>query len=309
MPTLSVLIHTKNSAATLKQALKSVQHLASEVIVIDMMSHDQTVEIAHQAGAKVFSHKDVGFVEPARNFGLSKVSGDWVFILDADEEVSPGLKEFLHSLIKIEQADLADCYYVPRQNLIFGKWVKTGWWPDYQLRLFRQGQVTWQDEIHSIPITSGKVAELPADLDYSIIHHNYQTVDQYIDRLNRYTRIESQQQLENPRINSKKLTASRLIQDFNDELLRRLFAERGIEEGLHGVGLSYLQSMFQLVTTLKIWQQKQFPPTTGHKQAVAAMRQLRQLQQDLNYWMADYMIQHTSGIPQWWWRIRRKAKI
>ncbi len=309
MPTLSVLIHTKNAARSLKRTLDSVKHLATEIVVVDMMSQDETAQIAQRAGVKFFTHKDVGFVEPARNFGLSKTQGDWILILDADEEVSPGLKEFLHSLIQIDQTDLVDCYYVPRQNLIFGKWVHTGWWPDYQLRLFRQGHVTWQNEIHSIPITSGKVAELPAEVDYAIIHHNYQTVDQYLDRLNRYTRIESQQQLNAPRMTSKKLTGARLIHDFNDELLRRLFAEKGIEEGLHGVGLSYLQSMFQLVTTLKVWQEKHFPPSTGHKQAQKSIQQLRQFQSELNYWIADYMIQHTSGIRQWWWRFRRKLKV
>lgn len=310
MHTLSILIHTKNSAQTVERTLKSVAHLGSEIIVVDMMSTDTTTQIAKKYTPHIYEYQDVGFVEPARNFALNKAHGDWIFILDADEEVSPGLKEYLMSLMTIDHADasIADCYYVPRKNIIFNHWMKTGWWPDYQLRLFKRSHVTWQDEIHSIPITTGTVAELPAEEEYVILHHNYQTVDQYLDRLNRYTRIESNQRLTTA-TPPKKLTAAELVRDFNDELLRRLFAEKGIEEGMHGVGLSYLQSMFQLVTVLKMWQEKKFPPTSGSQQAQKSIYQLRLFQRNLDYWIADYMVGKTTGLSQYCWRIRRKLKI
>ncbi len=332
---LSVVINTKNSAKTLEKALKSVKSLADEIVIVDMKSEDDTVKIAKKYTDKVFSHEDVGYVEPARNFAIAKATGDWILILDSDEEVSPGLKEFIMSLMRIDQTELdADCYYVPRRNMIWGKGMeKTGWWPDHILRLFKKGYVEWSDEIHSIPMTTGNVVELPAEDDYAIIHHNYDTVSEFVSRLNRYTDIEANKAHDAQRTtqNGLRLPAGKagitdscnLIREFNSELLRRLFASRGIEEGVHGVGLSYLQGMYQLVAELKAWEiEKVTEKQSGraskmqrskdverYRDIESSIAELRSFQRDLNYWIADWNFYNSSGLTKLVWRIRRKLKI
>lgn len=295
---LSVVINTKNAESTIKRTLESVS-FADEIVVVDMHSSDATTKIVKKYTDKLFTHKDVGYVEPARNYAISKAQGNWILIVDADEEVSPGLREFIMALVRIDQKaeEVADCYYIPRKNIIFDKWIqKTGWWPDHVLRLFKKGHVEWSDEIHSVPVTTGKVAELPAEEHYVLLHHNYQTVEQFIDRLNRYTTIEAQ--------NRQSARQGSLIKEFGDEVLRRLFADRGIEEGKHGLSLSFLQAMYQMIISLKIWQKNGFKQTKLEQEMT--IKELERFQKDLQYWIADWHVSRTVGLTKLYWKLIRR---
>ncbi|MEJ2348131.1 MAG: glycosyltransferase family 2 protein, partial [Patescibacteria group bacterium] len=89
---ISVVINTLNEEENLPRALSSVKDLADEIIVVDAMSKDTTVEVAKEAGAKVYLYKKpVTYVEPARNFAINKATHDWILILDADEKITPQL--------------------------------------------------------------------------------------------------------------------------------------------------------------------------------------------------------------------------
>lgn len=312
IPRLSVVINTKNAADTLARTLESVT-FADELIVVDMDSSDETIAIAKKFTQKIFSFEDVGYVEPARNFALSKVSGDWVLIVDADEVVTSELAGTIHDIITQnfrhgELADVdtqADCWYLPRCNVIFDKELEhTGWWPDYQLRLFKTTHVQWSDQIHSVPKTSGTVTRLPAERRFALIHYNYQTVAQFIDRLNRYTDIEAKRR--DVQNDTQPHHFSSPISTFSQEFLRRLFAQKGLEDGRHGVGLSLLQSMYLVVTELKQWQHLGFPQQESAQESIQALTSFKR---DLAYWIADWQVQHTSGLTQLWWRWRRKARF
>lgn len=111
---LSVVVNTKNSSTTLESTLKSAS-FADEIVIVDMHSSDNTKEIAKKYTNKIFDYQDVGFVEPARNFAIKKTTGDWIFILDADEEISDGLKKQIPSLITKN----VDIYDVPRKKYHF----------------------------------------------------------------------------------------------------------------------------------------------------------------------------------------------
>ena len=90
MAKISAVINTLNEAKKIGRCLASLKGFANEVIVVDMMSTDSTRDIVKKYGAKVFKHKRVGYVEPARNFAISKARYDWIIILDADEEIPEG---------------------------------------------------------------------------------------------------------------------------------------------------------------------------------------------------------------------------
>src|SRR5258708_5586692 len=192
---LSVVINTKNMGGTIRRALESIKDVATEIVIVDMNSTDETLKIAYQYTDKIFTYeKDLLFADPARNFALSKATGDWILVIDADEELSDSLKSMMKLIMsgKMDANLQADCYFIPRRNIIFGKRMeKTGWWPDYQLRFFKRGQAEWTDKVHTPPITHGKVVQLPAKDELAIIHHNYQTVAQYVERLNRYTTVQA----------------------------------------------------------------------------------------------------------------------
>ncbi len=303
---LSVVIHTKNAENTLEKSIKSVK-FADEIVVVDMMSTDDTIKIAKKFTSAIYSYPDVGYVEPARNFAISKAKGDWIFILDADEEVPEELERVIKGIVsRSKNKDTADCYYIPRKNMIFEKWIeKTGWWPDYVLRLFRKGHVEWSDQIHSIPITSGEVSELPKVEEIAILHHNYQHVDQYINRMNHYSGIQAKELLESQNV---EIDSKYIFKKFSGELLSRLFAQRGINDGSHGLSLSLLQSISEASVAMKIWDEKGFPETDKFQEE-ELIAEINQFKKELAYWLADWQVENNTGINKLYWKIRRKLFI
>ena len=301
--TISIVINTKNAAATLARTLESVHAWADEVVVVDMKSTDDTLKIAKRFKAKTFSFaKDEKYVEPARNFALEKAQGNWIFVIDADEAVPPSLRDFILEVVQGKSATIGDCYFVPRRNRIFGKWIEmSGWWPDYQLRFFRAGAVKWSTQIHTPPSTKGQTVYLPADPALALEHENYQSVTQFLERLNRYTSIDT------TRNTAQTTTTAQVIHRFTADFCRRLFVERSIDEGVHGVSLAYLQGMYEVVAELKGWESRGFPSTKDDQ--ALTISSLRQLEQSLNYWIADYMVKHTSGWRNVMWQFRRKLRI
>ena len=212
---VTVVINTKNAEKTLERTLKSVKDFET-IIIVDMESSDKTVSIAKKDTNKVFSYKDVGYVEPARNFAIDKAPTEWVLIVDADEEVPTNLAKKVQELSQSTSDNV--CYFVPRKNIIFGKWIqKTGWWPDFQPRFFKKDSVTWLDEVHSVPKIMGSSEYLPVDEDLALIHHNYESDSDYLVRLDRYTTITASEADVETRI-----SPVMLITSFSDELSRRM---------------------------------------------------------------------------------------
>ncbi|MCB9800826.1 MAG: glycosyltransferase family 2 protein [Pseudomonadales bacterium] len=294
-PLLSVVINTKNSEAFLDKALKSVT-FADEIVVVDMHSTDTTQKIAKSATNHFYTFDDVGYVEPARNFAISKASGNWILILDADEEVPERLQQRILQLVADPSAD---AYFIPRSNEVFGKELrKTGWWPDHQLRLFKAGTVTWDDQIHSVPKVTGKVEYLPSDESVAILHHNYQHISQFVERMNNYTSIEANN------VGEASTTPTEVFGAFKDEFFRRLFKNEGLSEGMHGVSLSFLQSFYQILVVLKIWEKQGFKEEALTERATLSA--LREFDKELRYWMLTYKIRKSSGLIRLFARMRRK---
>jgi glycosyltransferase involved in cell wall biosynthesis len=298
---LSVVINTKNSAETLERTLKSIKWV-DEIVVVDMASKDDTVKISKKFTKKIFQYPkpNIGYVEPARNMAVKKATGEWILVLDADEEVPLSLKEKIQQLISGDAT--ADAYHIPRKNIVFNQWYQhAGWWPDYQLRLFKKGAVEWSGVIHQPPTLSGKSDSLAPQEDMAIIHHNYQSIDQYLGRLNRYTTHEADNR------SAQMITSSSVVESFTSELLSRLFHYRGIDGGLHGVAISFLQSFYEQAVLLKQWEKDRF--TVRKKEQQATIKSLRNFQSELNYWIADWHVSHAGGLSKIYWQIRRKLMI
>lgn len=293
---LSVVINTKNSAETLEQALRSVEKLADEIIVMDMKSTDDTVKIAEKFGARTFSHPDVGYVEPARNAALAKATGNWILVLDADEEIPSLLAKFIRETLPETKAD---AFFLPRQNIIFGRAVKTGWWPDYILRLFRKGSVQWSDEIHAVPQVNGSIDRVNAQATLAITHHNYQTVDQFIDRAQRYAAIEAQQE-ENKDAKPDPAGA------FFGELIQRYYGWEGCDDGMHGLMLSFLQGTQKVIEHAKLWEKQGF----RKKNTLPSLSKvLAQAAADARYWEARRAWLTSSGVTKLYWKARMRWKV
>ena len=295
---ISVVINTLNEEKNIKRAISSIKSFADEIVVVDMESSDKTCEIAKNLGAKVFSHKKTGYVEPARNFAIEKASNPWVLILDADEEVPASLVKNIEKILKDPKADY---FRIPRKNIIFGKWIKNSrWWPDMNIRLFKKGHVSWNEVVHTVPMTEGVGANLDESEELAIIHHNYDSVDEYISRMNRYTTEYARLKVED----GYKFYWKDVVSKPSGEFLSRYFFGKGYKDGLHGLALALLQSFSELVVYLKIWQMDKFREIDPTLDDVNTL--LRDQEKDLHYWQNDASFNETGSFAK---RLKRKLRI
>ena len=184
--TLSVALITLNEAANLPRTLASVRW-ATEIVIVDSGSTDATLEIARNAGARIFTEPWKGFAAQ-KNSAISHATGDWVLSLDADEEVSLELTREIQALLAGEPEFSA--YRISRLNHFLAAPLRHGgYWPDPKLRLFRRGAARFLDRpVHETMQSDGPAGRLRAPL----IHHCYATLDDYIEHMNRYSTIAAQ---------------------------------------------------------------------------------------------------------------------
>lgn len=248
---ISAVVHSYNEEKNITRCLSSLSFV-DEIILIDMGSLDTTVEKAKEFNAKVFQYPYTGFVEPARNFGLAKAKGEWILVVDADEEIP---KTLVDLLLKKTIDKSINFYRLPRKNIIFGSWIKhSGWWPDYQIRFFRKNTVSWTESIHGVPFTKGKGSDIEVSEVTSITHYHYQTVEQFISRLNRYTSISAKELF----LTKHTFSFSELFEKPAKEFVQRYCVWKGYKDGIHGLALSLLQAFSELVIYLKLWELEEF---------------------------------------------------
>jgi glycosyltransferase involved in cell wall biosynthesis len=249
-PNISVVINVRNEAEHLSKCLKSIKDFANEIIIVDMKSTDNSVTVAKSYGAKVFSYRPMKFVEPARNFALSKATSQWILLLDPDEYLNKTLKK---ELKKITQRSNVDYVKMPRQNFIFGKWIRhANCWPDYLIRFFKNGAVTWQKEIHSQPVTTGNGITLLDSEKLAIKHNNYENINQFILRAIRYSNIQADE------LNAKeyKVKVSDFILKPVQEFNSRFFFAEGYKDGIHGLIFCLLQGFAIGLIYAKLWEKQ-----------------------------------------------------
>jgi glycosyltransferase involved in cell wall biosynthesis len=201
--TLSVVIITYNEEANIGRTLESVKPLVSdgkgEIIIVDSGSTDRTVEIARSHGATVFVEEWKGYAAQ-KNSAIDKATGDWILSLDADEEVSPAMREFLLLALfgkhKEEFADFRGGMIFWRRNSFLGRTMRHGgFYPDPKLRLFRRGHAHFEERAVHEDLRLDLGSEYRPSLYYEmgapieIIHYSYPTLSDYIDHMNRYSSL------------------------------------------------------------------------------------------------------------------------
>jgi len=185
--TLSVAIVALDEEANIGRTLASVRW-ADEIVLVDSGSQDRTCEIAGEYGARVTVEPWRGYVAQ-KQYAIDLCTMDWVLLLDADEELSPGLAKEIRATIADPNA--ANGYWLPRKNLFLGRWIRHGGlYPDPKLRLFRRGQgfVTGHDP-HDRCELKPEVAQRTRQFKNAMVHHTYPTLTYYIGHMNRYSSL------------------------------------------------------------------------------------------------------------------------
>jgi len=186
---ISVVINTYNATRHLREVLDTVKDF-DEVLVCDMESTDDTLSIAHEYGCHIVTFPKANHVcaEPARTFAIQSATHDWVFVVDADELVTPQLRNYVYN--HITRPDAAQGLYIPRRNSFLGRTL-SGTWPDYQLRFFIKQGTEWPPYVHTFPIVQGRVEKIPKNLkDCCLVHLCNDSIRDLVQRTNNYTDAE-----------------------------------------------------------------------------------------------------------------------
>lgn len=300
MSKISAVLVVRNEEKNLARCLNSLSWV-DEIVVVDMESTDGTVALAKKVADKVFSHPQVGFVEPARNFAIEKATGSWILVIDADEEIPPPLVYKLKELA--EAPGGFDFFRIPRKNIIFGKWIRhSRWWPDHIIRFFKKGSVNFLPVVHGVPLTKGLGKDLPEEEECAIIHHNYQTVSQFLERLNRYT----DEQVKELAGRGYKFKWQDLISKPTSEFLSRFFVGEGYKDGIHGLALAFLQAFSELILYLKLWEKEGFGEEQLSEEIVG---ELKKSQKEINYWLRTVQIEQSKGLRRTILKILRRLRL
>lgn len=245
---LSVLILAKNEERNIEACIKSAL-FADEVIVIDDSSSDKTVEIATRLGAKVFHRAMNGDWGAQQTFAIEQATSKWVFILDADERITPKLEE--ETKLAIARDELV-AYKAPRLNYILGEVVQHGgWYPDYGYHLLPQANFKVEGFVHQTFVHNYPTQFFKNHL----IHYPYISWEQYFNKFNNYTTLAA-----------KKMFAKGKRATFiSDIMIRPYFAflkmyvfKAGFLDGRIGLTLAIFHFFYTMAKYVKLyWMQKQ----------------------------------------------------
>lgn len=258
---ITIVIHTHNEEQNIEECITSARLLSSNMLVVDMESSDKTVTLAKKHDVKVLTFPFSYYVEPARAFAIEQTKTEWVFILDADERITPELAHEIEQLLikrKQHQKDnttldleTPSYYKIPRQN-IFGrkKWLKHGgWWPDHQMRFINKMYFkSWPKEIHSTPDIQGKLGYL----ENPMIHYFHGDLEKMVEKTMVFENIESQLLFEAGR----PVNSFTFFRKFFGELYRRLIKNAGFMDGPIGIIESLYQAYSKTITYIYLYEKK-----------------------------------------------------
>jgi len=189
MPTLSVILITRNEEANLRDCLASLGGLAQQVVVVDTASTDGTISIAQEFGATIAQPADWPGFGPQKNRALDLATSDWVLSLDADERLTPELQAEIAGAL--EKPGNSTCFAIPRLSWYCGRFIRhSGWNPDYVDRLFQRGTARFSDDlVHERLIPSGPVVRLKNHM----LHYSFMNYSQVLQKIDRYSSASAEQ--------------------------------------------------------------------------------------------------------------------
>ena len=242
-PRLSAVLITRDAQAHLRECLASLS-FCDEIVVLDSGSRDATLELAREFGARVHETADWPGFGAQKNRAAALARGDWILSIDADEVVTPELRAEIQVVLA---APTATAYALPRRSSFCGHWMRHGgWWPDYVTRLFRAGRARFSDDrVHERLIVDGTIARLRAPL----LHYTYDTLEQALDKLNRYSTLGAEQ----AHARGRRATPLTAVLRGAWAFFRTYVLQRGFLDGRAGLMLASYNAHGTYYRYLKLW--------------------------------------------------------
>ena len=240
---ISAIIIANNEEKNIRECLESVSW-CDEIILVDSESTDRTVEIAKEFTDKIFIKKWEGFAVQKR-FSLEKASNELVISIDADERVSPQLKNEIEKIL--DSNAQFDGFKIPRENYFLNKKIKyCGWGNDFQLRLFKKSKAKVTDrKVHEGFIVDGNVGKL----DNALIHYTHQKISETINKINHYSTLEAEE-----KFGKKKVKPLQILTHPIAAFLNHFISRKGYKDGVHGLMISLIHAMTNMLTYMKLWE-------------------------------------------------------
>lgn len=245
MNNISLVVITLNAEAHIAECLRSVP-FASDIVVLDSGSTDQTVSIAKNLGARVFVEEWRGF-GPQKRRATELAKTDWILSLDADEALSPPSQEELQHLIngKLDRA----AYAFPRVSFHLGRWIwHGGWYPDWQIRLYNRTQTNWSEaQVHEKIETK--------NLGYMkkpILHYVFKDLTHQVETNNRYSSLGAGQLFDKGR----SFWLFNLLVKPKVKFLETYIWKRGFMDGLPGFIIAVGAAYSVFLKWAKLWEKQ-----------------------------------------------------
>ena len=238
---VSVVVITKNEENNIEDCLKSVSW-ASEIIIVDDYSSDNTVNLAKQFTDKVFLRK-MDIEGAHRNYAYSLAKNNWVLSLDADERASVELRGELKALFKAGPKDKA--YSIPIKTYIGKRWIRySGWYPAAKVRLFEKKSFKYEEaEVHPRVFIQGSCGHLTKD----IVHYSYRDFHDFFVSLNNQTTLEAKKWFKEKR----KIGFLKMYRKCLSRFLKAYIQKQGFRDGLLGLSVSYAGGLYQFMSYIK----------------------------------------------------------
>jgi glycosyltransferase involved in cell wall biosynthesis len=241
---ITATIITLNEEANIQRALESLGW-ADEIIVVDSGSTDRTVEIARRFTSKVIVNDWPGY-SAQKNFAAGQAGNDWIFSLDADEQLSSQLiSEVTH--LEDPGGNVAG-YEMPRLCFYMGRWIKhSGWYPDYKLRLYNRTTGCWKgDFVHESVSVEGRVERLSGQL----LHYTVRSASDHHQRMDRYTSLAAEEMHKKGKRASKAALVISPVTSFFRSYALRL----GFLDGIPGLAIAYFAAHYSFLKYIKLWE-------------------------------------------------------
>src|SRR5512143_1517684 len=244
---LSIALITHNEEKNIRRTLESVKW-ADEIVVVDSGSTDGTAAICREYGAKVVHQDWLGFARQ-KNLAIDRTSGDWVLSLAADEPIEPELAQEIRGIITSPQP--LDGYRIPRKTIFLGKQIRHGgWYPDYNLRLFRKGRGRFEERVvHEAIRVQGRIG----NVEHAILHHAYPDLASYMDSINRYSSLAVDVMREKGISRVQTGGINILFRPVLTFVLK-YFLRFGFLDGKHGLVLNLFHSYYVFAKYAKAWE-------------------------------------------------------
>ncbi len=221
---------------------------ADEIVIVDSDSTDRTVEIARRYTEKVFNREFRGYKDK-HEFADAQTTGDWIFWIDADERVTPELRASIEALRQRDPATLPDGFRIARRTHYLGRWINhSGWYPDYQMRLYRKAASYWDGvSPHETARVRGHVEILPGEF----LHYTKRNLSEHHHVLDSYTTLAA----EYLHRRGKQIRALELLLAPIAAFLRTYILKLGFLDGIPGLIIAMFTAYSLFLKYAKVWEQ------------------------------------------------------